>query len=272
MIKASQILFSLNERFIANPDKVGEVVDFLKSCVEDQKVQKWLSSIFRLYLINDFDRVTRILSLKDLPSNSPKWVIDAFNKGEEVYVVTLTGAAREDVEHEATLIINYFQSPDAPKRFDSMKFPDALARAKTWRKNVLRGQLDTKDLEFVEFVAKYNDMQWVKLVAPEAYDREGDRMHNCMDRRYYARGAEIYSLRDERNKPHCSIEAEYRELNQVKGYNNGPIEEKYRDACLDFINKHLKPDSVTKLGVSDLAKNLGAVWVFASKKVVRAPA
>lgn len=268
MLKASQVLFTLNERFITNADQVGEVVDSLKHYADDPKIQKWLSGIFRLYLTNEFERVNRILKRGDLPADSPKWVVDAFGRGEEVYTVLLTGPVRDEIEHEALLIIQFFQSEFAPKRFDSMKFLDALAQAKMWRKNTLRGQLDAKDVDATQLVAKYNDLRWVKLIAPEAYDREGDRMHNCMDRRYYKRGSDIYSLRDERNKPHCSVEVEYGELNQIKGYNNGPIESHLQKIVIDFINRHVKPDSASKLAISDLEKNLKAMWSFTDKKVV----
>ena len=272
MIKASQILFSLNERFITNPDKVGEVVDFLKRVTDNPRIQKWLSGVFRRYLINDCDRVMRILNYGDLPLNSPKWLTDAFKQGKKIYMVVLTRVARDEIEHDAVLVIQYFQSGDAPKRYDAMKFPVALARAKTWRKNVDRRVLDEKDPSVVEVVAKYgNNMTWVKLLEPDAYDREGEHMHNCLDRRYFLYGSLLYSLRDENNKPHASIEMDNKEFNQIKGYNNGPIEDRYTDICLDFINRHAKPGLVSKLGASDLEKNLGAIWSVTEKRVVRIP-
>jgi hypothetical protein len=268
VIKASQIIYHLNERFITNPNEVGSVVDALKQYAETPITQRWLSNIFRRYLINDYKRVTRILNLSEFPSSSPEWARSAFQKGKEVYKVNLDTEAREQVEHEAILILQFFQSGLAPKRFDSMKFPEALKRAKQWQKKVRRAELDKKDPEATKVVVRYGSMTWVELIKPEAYDREGDRLYNCLDRRYYDRGSKVYSLRDITNKPHCAIEVDDGEFNQIKGYTNGPIEEKYREMCLSFINDHIKPDVMSKLGMSDLEKNLKAIWVLSEKKVV----
>ena len=54
--------------------------------------------------------------------------------------------------------------------------------------------------------------KFVLLKSESAYAREGKIMSHCAAS-YFGRNSKIYSLRDENNNPHCTIE----EDNQIKG-------------------------------------------------------
>lgn len=77
---------------------------------------------------------------------------------------------------------------------------------------------------------------WVKVKSKEAYEREGKLMGHCVAN-YYQRSSEttIYSLRDEENRPHCTIEMTGKEIRQIKGRANGEVVPRYHSTLRTFI-------------------------------------
>ena len=95
--------------------------------------------------------------------------------------------------------------------------------------------LASKDVEEIwvdyEVVHDFGDwFKFVKLLSQSAYNREWKLMSHCVAG-YYGRDVAIYSLRDENNKPHCTIE----ENNQVKWKWNQTVDNKYFSYCIKFL-------------------------------------
>jgi len=83
----------------------------------------------------------------------------------------------------------------------------------------------------IEIILLCNDgFKWVKLISKNSYKKEGSLMGHCVSS-YYGKDKTIYSLRDEFNNPHCTIEKD----TQIKGKGNGDISPKYIHKVVEFL-------------------------------------
>ena len=132
------------------------------------------------------------------------------------------------IEH----ILDYFASNARPKRISRMSYEQAKSNTKKWNKSLIkRGKNITETDSDIEVVLNFNDgFKFVKLKSQRAYEREGNLMRHCVAS-YYGRDVNVYSLRDEDNKPHCTIE----EDRQIKGKGNGCISPKYIKYVVEFL-------------------------------------
>lgn len=96
---------------------------------------------------------------------------------------------------------------------------------------------DVEDENGIEDLYKFPDgYRWVNVVSKQSLEREGKLMQHCVgsDKQNYINGVknktlQIWSLRDEFNKPHCTIEYLPKEkiIKQIKGKNNEGVVKKY---------------------------------------------
>jgi len=112
-------------------------------------------------------------------------------------------------------------------------WPLLTKKADKWSR-MLQQNVATIDEEYGEDIETVLDFQdgfrIVKLISENSYKREGNLMFHCVSS-YYARDVEVYSLRDQWNKPHCTIEKD----TQIKGKGNGYIIFKYIDYIVKFL-------------------------------------
>lgn len=132
---------------------------------------------------------------------------------------------------EAEHIIDYLNSDEAPTRLRRMSIQTAKEKASDWVERMnkkAQGIVETdQDTEVIQVFASGNKL--VRLVGEAAYQREGLLMSHCVGS-YYGKDVEIYSIRDSKNNPHCTIEITRNseaKINQVKGKGNGEIHPKY---------------------------------------------
>jgi len=133
-----------------------------------------------------------------------------------------------DIEH----ILDFLYS--TKKKYKSIWIKTILEKANSWSKK-LQEQASKKDneIEWVDIKTAYDFWDWfkfVKLISEEAYNREWKLMSHCVAS-YFWRDVNIYSLRDKKNIPHCTIE----ENNQVKGKWNQTVDNKYFWYCIKFL-------------------------------------
>lgn len=85
----------------------------------------------------------------------------------------------------------------------------------------------------VEIIKEWDNwFKIVKLITQEAYQREWQLMSHCVYW-YYGRDTDIYSLRDERNYPHATIE----KWKQIKWKGNNAILPKYVKYVVEFLEE-----------------------------------
>ena len=152
---------------------------------------------------------------------------------------------QSEIEH----IIDFLNSDSAPARLRKMSYKEANESAKRWVKSMIKKGSKLEDVEDVDYdvVIDFNDgFKLVKLKTELAYKREGSLMAHCVSSYFDTKNSSIYSLRDSRNMPHCTMEIpeDATVVNQCKGKGNGPIHHKY----IDYV---LKTFSHFKLSVRD---------------------
>jgi len=133
----------------------------------------------------------------------------------------------DEVEH----VIDYL-SQNEVKKISQMSYPQAVQKAQKWVDKLKKqGEKVTENPEDVKTILDFKDgFRVVKLIGQNAFKREGLLMSNCVAS-YYGRDTEVYSLRDQFNNPHCTMEKDQ----QVKGKGNGDIHPKYVSYVVKFL-------------------------------------
>jgi len=105
-----------------------------------------------------------------------------------------------------------------------------------------------------------NGYRWVEVVSQEALNREGSVMGHCVGSyasQVASKQCVIYSLRDEKNEPHVTIEAVGTNIRQIKGKQNTAVVERYHDYVISFLNQGKQEGWVAN--VQELS-NVGGVF------------
>ena len=110
-----------------------------------------------------------------------------------------------------------------------------LEKTEKWHKKLQK--VSTKDIEkewedYDVFIDFGDGFRIVQLKSESCYKIEWALMSHCVAS-YYGRSSRIYSLRDSKNMPHCTIE----DGQQIKGKWNGKIDPKYIDYIVKFLEK-----------------------------------
>lgn len=171
---------------------------------------------------------------------------------------------------EAEHILDFLKSDRAPKRLRKMSFTQARESAHKWTEALKKRGQDICETEAdVDTVKQYkNGARWVKLISKASYLREGNLMSHCVGSYHDKKDLTIYSLRDSKNVPHCTMEVrrEGSEVSQVKGKGNGCIHPKYIKYVLSFcdkvIGKPIRPNEMQYLGYIQLEDY---EWTFFSQ-------
>lgn len=175
----------------------------------------------------------------------------------------------DENETEIEHIIDYLQSEKAPKRLKKMSYKEALKSTKKWNdalirkaENCVETEMDTK--EFMKFNAGY---KFVELVGKQAFLREGNLMRHCVGSYYGKDDVVIYSLRDSKNNPHCTIEVQKsgNNINQIKGKGNGSIHPNYIKYVLSFLKEvgmEIRGSEMSNLGYDDINLIDKDLWNF----------
>ena len=116
---------------------------------------------------------------------------------------------------------------------------------KIWYKTILK-KADARTKQLLKKTTKDNEKKWedyeivkdfwdwfkfVKLLSKDSYDNEWVRMSHCVSS-YFWKDETIYSLRDYKNKPHCTIS---NKSWQIKGKWNWKINTKYIKYVVEFL-------------------------------------
>ena len=141
-----------------------------------------------------------------------------------------------EIEH----VIDFMNSDKAPKRLSKMSYPVAVQESKKWVKALAKKGKDIDDTADIKVVKKFrNGFKLVKLVGKPAFEREGFLMSHCVASYFGKTETNVYSLRDEKNMPHATIEVtgDNDNVNQIKGKGNGSIHPNYIKMVIEVIKK-----------------------------------
>lgn len=181
-------------------------------------------------------------------------------------------------ENELEHIIDWFVSGDAPMRLQKMSIVDAKKKTNEWvERNIKRGsKIKEAEGDIETFIDFGDGFKFVKLLTKNSFEKEGSLMSHCLGGYTPSKDFAIYSLRDLKNSPHCTVEVRGdNEVNQIKGKGNGSIHPKYINYVLPFLEKiglKIRPNEMKNLGYyhidkvhADFIKSRGydseVVWV-----------
>ena len=262
--------YLLLERNIINLDAVEAVIhDILMDLnamravvprTDFEKIEKWIKSNLKNFILRDYGNVQKLSYTDSYVTNrarKEKWIQKAIDRGDELYAVNLTVAFRSNIDH----VLDYFTfNPNI--NISRISVPEAIRQSEEWTKQQNKKASDQEDVQGIQEVRKYSDgFHWVKVTSKQALDREGKLMKHCVGSycdQVSVGSTSIYSLRDKKNEPHCTIELKQGSINQIKGKANGPVDKKYVKYVKDFVLKPIVGEKYAK--VSDL-KNIGLVEI-----------
>jgi PcfJ-like protein len=137
-------------------------------------------------------------------------------------------------------IVDWLNSSDAPSRLQRVSVEEAKKQAVKWSESNQKKGLALQDgPEDLEVFMKVGGFTIVKLLTKNAFLREGTFMSHCLGGYEPQQGVDIFSLRDDWNNPHATLEVRLneKEVVQIKGKGNGSIHPKYIDSILEFLKK-----------------------------------
>ncbi|MFA5025425.1 MAG: PcfJ domain-containing protein [Candidatus Shapirobacteria bacterium] len=226
--------YLLLERNIVNVHDIDAYINLhVLECGNRIDIAKWMKSNLRNYLLRQYPTNIVASSFARRNYNDMPWVNKALDRGEEVSIVSINQELRTQVNH----IRDFFRA-NPNINISRMSFQEALRQTDVWVEKMNRKEVE-EDLAGLKIVRKYPDgFQWVKVVSPQALGREGKLMKHCVgsycDQVSSGRSI-IYSLRDKKNEPHCTVEARSDSIEQIKGKANSAVDDKYINYVKDFV-------------------------------------
>lgn len=164
-----------------------------------------------------------------------------------------------EVEH----IIDFLNSDKAPTRLSKMSYDQAKAGAEKWTKTLIKKAdniVETDEDVKVILRSRKTGFRLVRLIGEAAFKREGALMRHCVGSYASKKDVEIYSLRDAKNEPHCTIEVvrsgASEQIQQIKGKGNGPIHPnyiKYVLKILKYFKMPIRDSELSNLGYISLS-------------------
>jgi hypothetical protein len=130
-----------------------------------------------------------------------------------------------------------------------MSVAHALDGAEKWQKAMNKKKAIAEDADGIEevFVSSCGNYRVVKLISENAFKREGNLMKHCVGSYYGRENMVIFSLRDDQNKPHCTMEmgmstvrindqltsSQY--IRQIRGNSNSNVKPEYVSPITEFL-------------------------------------
>lgn len=256
------LLLEVNALNIQDIDR--EIGQYVARC-RYPEVKKWVKTVARNYLINlegdeltaeytDYgaDKDTLGHFSAELPSEDtlPDWAKRSVAEKRPLHVFNSVQPRRRRFWKNLETIIDWFNSVADPKspefsRLNRMSFGQALEHAAAWE-----AKLQSKPFAYVRernkvVVRRYaTGYTWVMLDQEEHFKRESAILGHCVGNGTYfpkhkSGVGHYYSLRDEDNQPHVTIEAAKQggvwNIVQIKGKENKKPIYKYQPYIVDLL-------------------------------------
>jgi hypothetical protein len=255
------ILLELN---VLNLEHIERELRNLAARAVHPQAKRWLQTVARNYIINlegqEAETEYSVYSPKrpkkgihtDMPEPErlPDWAKRTIGDKGDVHFFDPAQPRRRQLWQDLETIVDWFNTwpanDPAINRLDRVNFQSARQQAKQWRAEIDKNPwLHIKDKPQV--VKTYPDgMKWVRMSTDMHLTREGQLMGHCVGggsySHYMKNGTRAYfSLRDPKNEPHVTIEADikgdgYRTV-QVKGKENRAPIAKYQPYVRDFLSQ-----------------------------------
>ena len=249
---SNQILLELN---VINIPQIDTFLADIAQNLPTKETQKWFTSRAKKYLINSEEDNAVITHFS---GKAEPWMKARQKEGVQMYrfnpshdlttklahVVdwvramqdTVTGVKASDQQSTA-------RAKKALKGLANTSITQAIELSNQWVTDMNSGKDDSykraEDETGLVPVMAHGEYKWYKLTDQDCLDREGKVMGHCVAS--YGSSVKsgktvIYSLRDNNNFAHATVEVHSGRLEQVKGKRNAPPVEKYQRATVALLN------------------------------------
>lgn len=252
-----QISISAN---IVNNDEIKEYLESMQDFAKTPQAAKWLTSNVRNYIIKQDTQKDKLTGLALDPytkakRTDPVWLKEGLKEGKEFHTALLTPAFKQNIEHA----LGYINTVPDPVR---ISIPDAITLG-----NKLISEENAKagsgeDPTKLKVLHTFNNgFKWVQLETKKQLEREGKLMNHCVGsngQRYIndtlAKKIQIWSLRDKKNIPYCTIEynVKSKKVFQIKGPSDLGVQSKVIPYCHKFLTAMVKQKVISSFDTSDL--------------------
>jgi len=237
-------------RNIVNVGDIDGMIDIIiQRDIPPENVQTWLKRNFKNYMLRDYENIVDVT--ESYQSSTPTFLAQMYKarpwlKKLVESKATLYGVQTQLIRDDLIHVVDFFSSPEAPRHIDRISVPEAIRQANLWTEKLSKKKVDKNIARKGErLIKKYPDgFTWKELVSDEALDLEGVQMQHCVGsyaERVHRGEAIIWSLRDSKNLPHCTIQLSHgtKEVIQIKGKQNSAVIEKYHSYVQDLLKTTL---------------------------------
>jgi len=236
----------------ANITNLDELVLAINKVLNEKDVPEYVGSMknpIRAWFLRHYIQAIK----DDVVDIKHSLVKHQYQDGEPDYmkksdIMDFTGDLSNDVVNEINHIVDYFSTLESNDLRKIEREPYSVIRTKVseWDREMTSSSDDTDKEDVAKkkmilgtdyrVVSQLGSLKWVKLLTPRCKDVEGDYMGHCVGGETYEQ-KDIYSLWDNKNRSHVTIEANdtAKTIRQIKGKGNVAPVEKYIPATIDFV-------------------------------------
>jgi len=249
----NQILMELN---VINIPQIDTYLTDVGQNLPTKETQKWFISRSKKYLINSEEDNSIITNFT---GKAEPWMKQRQKEGAKMYrfnpshdlttklahIVDWVRAMNDTVtgKGKASDQQSTARAKKAIKGLNNTSITQAIELSKQWVTDMNSGKDNSykraEDETGLVPVMVHGEYKWYKLTDQDCLDREGKVMGHCVASyggNVMSGRSVIYSLRDNNNFAHATVEVENGKLEQVKGKSDRPPVEKYQRATVALLN------------------------------------
>lgn len=230
-----------------------------------EPVIKWITTQGKKWLLTEVE-CFRLLTMRDIAKayKEHPWMLNAYPQGTKIWEFDEDDLDFDKFAADVQACVPYLVSKIATgqKNIQPIPFEDALEEGHKMAERVKAEQRGEQDND-KELVHKYpNGWAWWSLTTPKALRRESNFMGHCVGNSGMGYGdkiangqIKIFSLRDAKNEPHCTIEyvLATKRIAQLKGAANRGIVAKYKSPVVGFLKSMIQKGEIREFNTYDLA-------------------
>jgi len=134
--------------------------------------------------------------------------------------------------NEKNHLIEFLVNKYGNKNSINFSYPQCVLKADEWVKELNQKNKNNLNPGKTKVVMDFGNLKVVRLLDQDSRNWEGSQMKHCVAS--YTNQDELYSLRDAKDTPHCTIEVKEKSVGQIKGKANGAVKPEYIAPVLKF--------------------------------------
>lgn len=219
------------------------IKDMVDYC-HNENAKRWVRGQFRKWLINNYENVFKITRPRE---DYPEYINNAIGSDDPPYAIDWYDS---EVWYHW---LDYLNTLLPTKDLTRLSVDGLKLAVEKWEKSFHSKKKNL--LGNTKKILDYGEYTWYQLLDATALEYESDKMNHCVSsysNKVKLGESKIYSLRDNKQIPHVTVEVFKNTLIQIKGNSNKQIKNIYKSAVLDLIEK-IKPelkkiDDITRNG------------------------